>query len=1005
MLLGPGSRAYGQGFGRNKVHYDPKEFSVKETLNFEIYHYFEDDSVVNHWAQAAENWYKAHQQILRDTIKFKNPVIFYANHPDFQQTNTISGMVGVGTGGVTEALKNRVVMPVNEVNAQTDHVLGHELVHAFQYNILRQSNAQGLNNVRNIPLWMVEGLAEYMSIGSIDPNTAMWMRAAVKNKDIPTLKDLTRSTQYFPYRYGHAFWAFTAGVWGDTVIAPLFVETALRGYKSSIKKVLGVNEDTYSELWKRALIRHYQDLDRDTADVPTGKLLINEENGGRINLTPAISPDGNHVAFISDKDIFTNDVYLADAETGKIRKKLYSTVSNAHVDALMYIETGLSWSPNSDRLAMVINSDGINKLAIVNTLKSGKVKEIEIPGIPAFSNPAWSPDGDIIAISGLVDGKSDLYLYNLRTGEVFQLTDDGYSDIHPSWSPDGNFLVFSTDRPLPSTTGDKAAGGMNMAILDLKNGKLNVLDVFPGAVNVNPLFSDDSGSVFFLSDRDGFRDLYRYDLENDEVHQLTEYFTGISGITAFSPALSISHKNNHIIYSYFTGQEYNLYVSPVRDFSETPVEKLSLNNKAAMLPVYPGDTLDIVNRNIAHLHDNQVIPEDSIKEKPYKPKFKLDYIGNTGGVGVSVGNFRSQNGMSGGVNMLFSDILGDHFLFAGAALNGEIYDFAGNVTYLNRSRRVGWGLSGSHIPYRYSTIGFGVEPRTFGEDTVLTDRITLNTFRMFEERADVFAFYPFSQTTRLEIGGSYMHYSFREDQDQYYYLQGLLVDYEREKLEAPDGYSIQTVNAGFVKDNSYFGLASPNQGFRYRLGVDKYFGRLDLYTFLADFRKYYFVKPFTIAFRAMHYARLGKDAESGVLYPLSFAYPYFTRGNSFNTLSANSDAKFNINQIYGSRLLVSNLELRFPFTGPERLALIQSGFLFTELAAFVDAGLAWDRSTRPSLEYIPDDDNERVPYYTAGLSLRVNLFGAAVIEPFFAVPLQKSETRKPTFGLNFVPGW
>jgi hypothetical protein len=60
----------------------------------------------------------------------------YANHPDFQQTTAIDEEIGVGTGGVTEGLKNRIVMPVMETNQMTRHVIGHEMVHAFQYHML-----------------------------------------------------------------------------------------------------------------------------------------------------------------------------------------------------------------------------------------------------------------------------------------------------------------------------------------------------------------------------------------------------------------------------------------------------------------------------------------------------------------------------------------------------------------------------------------------------------------------------------------------------------------------------------------------------------------------------------------------------------------------------------------------------------------------------------------------------------------------------------------------------
>ena len=120
-------------------------------------------------------------------------------------------------------------MPIAPTMAQTDHVLGHELVHAFQFNRLLKSDSAKSFNLNNIPLWMIEGMAEYFSIGSVDPNTAMWMRDALINEDFPTLKKLSTESKYFPYRYGHAFWAMIGKTWGDTLIVPIFEKTAQYG--------------------------------------------------------------------------------------------------------------------------------------------------------------------------------------------------------------------------------------------------------------------------------------------------------------------------------------------------------------------------------------------------------------------------------------------------------------------------------------------------------------------------------------------------------------------------------------------------------------------------------------------------------------------------------------------------------------------------------------------------------------------------------------------------------
>ena len=261
------------------------------------------------------------------SFKEKNPIILYSNHPDFQQTTALQGDIGVGTGGVTEALKNRVIMPVMELNSQTRHVLGHELVHAFQYHTLLETDSMSLENVSQVPLWMIEGMAEYLSIGKKDAFTSMWMRDAFLNRDIPSLKDLTNSNKYFPYRYGQAFWTFIGSVYGDTTIVPLLKNTAKFGYENGLKYTLGYDDKALSGLWKNAIETQYRPiLKPDSSQIRiTGTKIIDNKNAGNMNVAPAISPDGKYLAFMSEKDLFGIDLFLADAKTGKILKKLSSS--------------------------------------------------------------------------------------------------------------------------------------------------------------------------------------------------------------------------------------------------------------------------------------------------------------------------------------------------------------------------------------------------------------------------------------------------------------------------------------------------------------------------------------------------------------------------------------------------------------------------------------------------------------------------------------------------------
>lgn len=1030
LLAATGLQA--QYFGRNKANYEDFEFDVYRSPNFEIYHYLDNPERLKEYTLEAEQWYNMHQRVLRDTIKQRNPIVLYNNHADFQQTNTISGNIGVGTGGVTEALKNRVVLPLAMSHQQSHHVLGHELVHAFQYNMILGGDSTSLRNLGNLPLWMVEGLAEYMSIGSVDAHTAMWMRDAVLRDDVPTLKDL-QNPEYFPYRYGQVFWAFLTGLKGDNVIAPFFMATAKYGLEAACMQELSMSQKNLSDLWVQAVKAHFGKFIGDAKeDRQVGKQLLSKENAGEINIAPEISPNGRYVIFLSEKDLFSIDLFVADARTGEIIKKVASSRKAGHIDDFNYIESSGTWSPDSKEFAFVAISKGRNILLIKDALSGKTVKELPIEGVQSFSNPTWSPDGKTITVVGLVEGQTDLYSVNIRSGEVEQLTDDIYSEMHPRWSEDGTYLVFSSDQLSRERGRVNGSWYFNLARLDLSSRAVTNYEVFPGADNLNPVI-DTAGNIIFMSNRDGYRNLYQFEPTSGKVYQLTDLVTGVSGITHYAPAISIAQRRDRILYTYFSQKGYSVYRASPGDFLYREADPNHVDFTAAELPRVNPRAPDLVDRQLRQLSPTADIADTSLTLVPYKPKFQLDYVGGSAGVGVGTSNtFGTQTGLAGGVDMLFSDILGDNQLFASLALNGEITDFGGAVAYINRDRRLNWGGSISHIPFR----SFGFGGRGFEELPISDDLTTLvvaDTFfvqRIFEDRASAFAYYPFSTTLRVEGSASFTRYSSRVDRYVNYYQTdgqfiGGLIGQDREKVDNAGfgGFNLITTGAAFVGDNAVFGIVGPLDGRRFRAGVDKYFGEFDFWFATADYRRYKFFNRFGLAFRALHYGRYGNGSEE--LFPMFIGSSWYVRGyntgNAGDFLGENGRA---IDELFGSKMLVSNVEVRVPFSGPERLALIKSGILFTELALFLDGGVAWydfdqfdgdiplldgegnpikGPTGEPILNYY-----EAKPIFSTGVSLRVNLFGAMVLEPYYAFPIMTENEVKlgnGTFGLNIIPAW
>ncbi len=348
LLVAAAGDASAQYFRRNQVQYDRFDFKVLKTEHFDIDYYEEAEEAVQLAARLAERWYARLSQVLGHQLSSRQPLILHASHPHFRQTNAVGSEPGEGTGGVTESFKRRVVMPFAVGLAETDHVLGHEIVHALQFDM---STARGGRPMAlALPLWFVEGMAEYLSLGPADAHAAMWMRDAVASDALPRIRQLG-DWRYFPYRYGHAFWAYVAGRWGDEVVGRLLREAPRAGSLDELfEGILGVNEETLSAAWHESLRRAYAAvLETSQPAENFGHPLIKSTERGRLNLAPSLSPDGQRLVFLSERGLFSIDMFLADTTTGEVIRRLVRTATDPHFDSLQFLSSAGTWSPAGDR--------------------------------------------------------------------------------------------------------------------------------------------------------------------------------------------------------------------------------------------------------------------------------------------------------------------------------------------------------------------------------------------------------------------------------------------------------------------------------------------------------------------------------------------------------------------------------------------------------------------------------------------------------------------------------
>jgi Tol biopolymer transport system component len=1008
LLYSPFSAAQSEYFGQNKVQYEKFDFKVLETDHYSIYFYPRAERAVRDAARMAERWYERYSDFFNYELKRRNPLVFYANDADFQQTNVISGIIGQGVGGVTEGMKQRVIMPLSGSYDDIDHVLGHELVHMFQYDIDRGSatfsGAGG--GINSIPLLFIEGMPEYLTLGRRHPQTAMWMRDAVLHNRLASIDKMVSDYEYFPYRWGHALWAYIGGGWGDEAIPRVYRTALSMGWEAGITRNLKVTVKALSADWNAALKAYYLPLmENRTPPDKIGRLI---KGGSDYNIGPSVSPDGRMVAFLSQRDIFTIDLFLADTASGRVIRKLTSSTREQHFDALRFIDSAGAWSPDGRRFAFVAYDKGDNKIVIFNVRDGSIEREIMEGSIGAMYNPAWSPEGERLVFSGIHGGISDLYLYSFRDRSIRRLTDDRFADFQPAWSPDGQTIAFVSDRGADTDFGRLTYSTMGIALMDAENGEIRLLPLFGNAMHTNPQYAPDGRSIYFISDREGFQDIYRLDLDSNTIYQVTRIATGVSGITPLSPALSVSPQSGLLVFSVFQKSDYNLYRIQPDEASGTPVSRTDGNDRGAMLP--SGDAseegaVDTYLRDAA----TGLPPSDVFPIRDYQPVLKLDYIGLPS---IGITSDRYGTALGGGVGALFSDMLGNHTLGIDTQVSGSFENFGAQTYYINRDRRLNWGIVGSRIPYTSSEII--ARNTTTIIDGREVDAIELEQIidQIYVSHLSFNGEYPFSTFRRLDFHAGIMRLDYQSESERVVLVGDQIISDDIRDITAPTPLNLYQVSLGLTGDNSYFGFTSPVRGQRYHISIQPTFGTLRFQEVVADFRRYFFTRNFTLAMRFLHYGYYGQDAENDRLSQLFLGYETLVRGYELGTFDAAectdpaaSECPYpEYNRLLGSKIGVMNLELRVPLLGVPQYGIFTTRYIPTDLVLFADGGMAWSNGDYPVLRNISRNSTERIPVFSAGAAARINLLGYLVTQIYWAYPFQHPNERGH-FGFLISPGW
>ena len=564
------SPAYAQ-FGKNKVQYRDFDWKVLKTEHFDVYFYEKERPMVVDAARIAERAYTQYSHMLNFEHRRKIPLILYASQSDFQQTNVLPGDISEGIAGVNEFLKRRMVMPFTGSWKDMEHTLTHELAHAFQIDIIWGEGAPVANPFAySPPLWFIEGMVEELSLGKMTTDTEMWLRDAALAGYLMTLEELSYMPDLRAYRFGHSFWYYIDRKYGSRKIGEILQKTPFFGnVDRAFKSALGADLKTLGNQWHEDIRKTYLPMivSHSKPEDFSRALTKSEGGGGNYNVTPALDPTGQKLAFISNRSGYI-DIWTASAIDGEDRKKLVEGQRNPDFESFRFLYTSLDWSPDGRYITFVAKSGPVEAVYVMATFNENVVHKFKYDELDGVLSPSFSPDGKKIVFSGIKGGASNLFEIEIETGKLTQLTDDRYTQREPTYSPDGKTIAFTTERGPGTDLNKLIFSDYRIGLLEVGSGEYTTLPNSFGD-NHSPQWSPEGTKLAYVSNRTGIPNIFYHDFSDGKEYQVTDILTGVTGPTENSPCLSWSEGSGRLAYSAFYEGAWNIYVinSPEIDAS------------------------------------------------------------------------------------------------------------------------------------------------------------------------------------------------------------------------------------------------------------------------------------------------------------------------------------------------------------------------------------------------------------------------------------------------------
>ena len=785
-------------FGKNRIKYDHFKWHIYVTDHFEMYYYPEIEPHLERIAGYAESAYQKISSDLKHDLPFKVPMILFKTSSEFQQENVSGGEMPEGVLAFAEPGRHRMVLPIDEPPDQLYRLITHELTHVFAFDVIPRSLTRA-----GLPLWVDEGLANYMA-GYWNPLDLMLVRDAAISDMVPkmTETDYQAMSSRLPYTMGHAAFEFIESKWGKEGLRQFLFslrKSVIGGGESAYEEALRLKPEEFDEQFERYLkdrFRPFRDKERGN---DYGRNLAPRADKSRyvsiISIAP--SPSGDLIAAVAgnskDQEL---DIILLSSKDGQVVKNVTSGFDKD--SGYEYISTSgglrgnavpwISWSPRGDRIAYFARTGKHKTLVVHNVVNDRIENRVELTTVDLPESPTFSADGQRVAFAGLQGAVGDIFVADLATGAITNLTKDSFADYSPAFSPDGTTLVYVA----------RISGNDKLFRMNTQTGE-RVQISFGTHDDQAPQFIDADTIVFASTATDPAQpitpeiaqngnifNVWTLNLKNGELRQHTDTLNA-----NVSPVPLKTGNDVRIAFvSYYKG-DFGIYAIQ-------PGEP-----KAVVASSDFGSPAPVVDFQAPLTHT--LIPAN----KRAKGRFEKFFLDGRPPIGVGV---TSGGDFFGGTSISFTDVLGDQSMGMYIASVQQYRTMS--AMYLNQSRRLQWAVQG----YSQTEFYYGLADQylmQLGYIVDSDDALATRTIR----GVTGFGIWPINRYARVEVYGGVAQFnegfgneSLEEQVRQQRELQGTASIFNNGR--------VFPMGVAFTQETTVFREYGPVAGSTMRLGYE-----------------------------------------------------------------------------------------------------------------------------------------------------------------------------------------